>query len=278
MVFFATLLHLGAVLGFIGPSMKTTNETLHLAYSAFCDEKAVMDWSCRWCEKSNGDITGVKYIKKFWEGTQGYVALDLSEKRIIVAFRGSKNLANGIEDALFWKTDFGPDDARVEYGFYTAYDSVHQDAMAGIGEALKKCPDCSLLWTGHSLGAAMATIGSIKWLAVNGTDRQSNLFTFGCPRVGNQAFVDYAVGLIKKSNSTNYRVDRQEDIVPTLPPEFIGYRHLPQEIWNRWSKNGTNWLVPCSPTNGEDPHCYDSEYNLNPAQHTMYLGFKGGWC
>lgn len=271
---------------FDAAQIANANRTLHLAYTAFCDEKTVTAWNCLWCNGTGANVTVTKYLYDWVAGTQGYVGYDTVGKRIVVGYRGSKNLANGLEDADIILTKFpGQTNTSVEVsqGFLTAYQSVKSDADLGIMKALSACPDCSLLFTGHSLGAAMATIGAVTYLTETSTDRKVDLYTFGCPRVGVKDFADYGIDLIRKSGGTNQRMARQDDIVPSVPYEWMGgfgqkYWHLPQEIWDRHDKGKPDWYVECSKTNGEDPNCYDSQWNLEPSEHTLYMGFKGGYC
>lgn len=101
-----------------------------------------------------------------------------------------------------------------------------------------------------------------------------SLYTFGSPRVGNEAFASWAGAALGRVR----RVARELDIVPHVPPrELIGYAHLPQELWNR--HNATDdWLVACDAENGEDPLCSDQEINTSTDEHTLYLGIRGGFC
>ena len=67
--------------------------------------------------------------------------------------------------------------------------------------------------TGHSLGAAMATIAASRM-----QDRVIALITFGSPRVGNQEFVN-------SLNVTHYRVQNNCDDVTKVPFRLIGFVH-----------------------------------------------------
>ncbi len=72
---------------------------------------------------------------------------------------------------------------------------------------------CRMLFTGHSLGAALATLlASVRPPAA--------LYTFGSPLVGDADFV----ATLKDEKSFRY-VDCC-DIVARIPPEGLGYRHL----------------------------------------------------
>src|SRR5262249_54451343 len=72
--------------------------------------------------------------------------------------------------------------------------------------------------TGHSLGAALATLAAARWAAGH---RVQGLYTFGSPRVGNAAFAATVPGPC-------YRFVNNNDVVTRLPPPglFAGYRHV----------------------------------------------------
>ena len=97
-----------------------TNRTLHLAYAAFCNASAVAAWDCQWCAGPGAYAEPLEmsaHLKDDKAGTQGYIAIDRVRQR--VAYRGSKNLANDIEDADFFltKLPFGPEGLKVDSGF-----------------------------------------------------------------------------------------------------------------------------------------------------------------
>ena len=109
------------------------------------------------------------------------------------------------------------------------------------------------------------------------------LYNFGCPRTGNPEFVEWAEGIL---DSASVRMRRQLDIVPSIPPRSIGYRHIRTEVWNKHSDGHPDSYVACDGS-GEDPQCGDSEehppfplylLHLKPAEHTRYMGYGGGSC
>lgn len=128
------------------------------------------------------------------------------------------------------------------------YGSVRLDVGGDDSAAV---PLGRVLFTGHSLGAAMALLAALE-LAVNasrilhvlhqtlpptaddGDARATALlappqivvYLFGCPRVGNAAFVE----LTRRWLPSTYRVQADGDIV-TMVPKFLGfYRHAGCEV------------------------------------------------
>ncbi|KAL1507013.1 hypothetical protein AB1Y20_007880 [Prymnesium parvum] len=265
------------------------NQVLHLAYSAFCNRSAITSWNCQWCT-GPAAFAGVEFhafVSDTRAGTQGYVAIQRAASRVIVSFRGSKNFENALEDAEFLlvQLPFGPSGIRVEDGFLRAYNSVRTASLDAIVSAHAQCgANCSTLFTGHSLGGAMATLGATEVALSGRTNLQ--VYTFGSPRVGDAAWALWARDVIAATNgSASVRMRRQLDIVPALPPRILGYRHLPTEVWNKHTGDDNTYVV-CDGS-GEDKTCGDSEewpvfpldlLHLKPAQHTMYMGFKGGYC
>lgn len=153
------------------------------------------------------------------ETTQCFVAAD--EDSIVVSFRGTE--ADELED---WITDLdcdlveGPLGGRVHEGFY--------DALSCVWHLLDKevrrlhSDGRRRLWvTGHSLGAALASLAVARWceaaLPVAG------LYTFGQPRTGDGMFArhfDFAF------RPHAFRIVNNLDIVTRTPARVMGYQHL----------------------------------------------------
>jgi hypothetical protein len=162
-------------------------------------------------------------------GTQAFATLS-PRRTAFVAFRGTQpgNLADLLADARFGWADW-PGGGRVHGGFKRAYDSVAVEISAW----LQASSPVHVVATGHSLGAALATL-----LAATRPD--ADLVTFGSPRVGDAAFVETFL-----RRSVRRYVDCT-DGVTSVPPEVLGYRHLNGEIYlNRLG------LALAAPSTGE---------------------------
>ena len=103
---------------------------------------------------------------------------------------------------------------KVHAGFKSALDGVWDEMLP----ELKRLQDQKVpLWvTGHSLGAALATLAADRLQDVQG------LYTFGSPRVGNQEFQ-------KRFSPSAFRVVNGRDIVADVPPKGP-YRHIGARI------------------------------------------------
>ena len=97
---------------------------------------------------------------------------------------------------------------KVHHGFKHELDKLWPE----IEEICKKNAG-DLYITGHSLGAAMATIAAIR-LQPNVV----SLITFGSPRVGTQEFVN-------NLTVEHFRVQNNNDAVTKVPFYIMGFRH-----------------------------------------------------
>jgi predicted lipase len=107
-------------------------------------------------------------------------------------------------------------EGRVHGGFRAAYDSVKQKIEKGI-LGLDNIP---LYITGHSLGAALATVATQE--LENNPDIKGRIaacYTYGSPRVGNTQYD-------KNFKAPIYRMVNTTDIVTIVPLLAMGYVHI----------------------------------------------------
>jgi hypothetical protein len=163
---------------------------------------------------------GLKRIKFFnRSGTQCFIAAN--SRFAIVAFRGSEIWKRSERfDPGRMIADFKTNidirlsdwirGGRVHNGFKAALDDVWQEMLPEI----KNLEDQGIkIWlTGHSLGAALATLAAGRLHDVQG------LYTFGSPRVGDQDFK-------AKFRPKAFRVVNGNDIVAGIPAEGP-YHHV----------------------------------------------------
>ncbi|WP_127494905.1 lipase family protein [Paenibacillus glycanilyticus] len=141
----------------------------------------------------------------------------------------------GTESPLDWLSDFEfiletfhevPDGGKTEQGFTNLYRSMMVEyADASIpSETLMASIDAlpqgtRLLVTGHSLGSSLATLHAFL---AGSKNVDVELITFASPRVGDKSFVE----AFQRMNIPNTRIFNTPDIVPQVPVEIAGYRHL----------------------------------------------------
>lgn len=88
--------------------------------------------------------------------------VDSTNKKLVVSFRGSSSIENWIANLDFIFTDASAvcSGCQVHQGFWKAWSSVADTLTAEIASAVTAYPGYSLVFTGHSLGGALATIGA----------------------------------------------------------------------------------------------------------------------
>jgi hypothetical protein len=128
---------------------------------------------------------------------------------LYIVFRGTQ-FTSGVDFAQEWAEDalslpLQPMGAgKVHLGFYAAYQALRQ-AVLDAGTAVGAPAANGRVITGHSLGAALATL---CWADLSG-----DLMTFASPRVGDPAF---ATALW---NGQTVRVVNAPDVVPDVPTD-----------------------------------------------------------
>jgi len=141
-------------------------------------------------------------------GTHGFLAVhddaNPAAKVAVVAFRGTDaaDPTDIGDDADLIQVKW-PQGGRVHQGFADALDHVQEDLEAALKEVKGR-----VLFTGHSLGAALATLlASVR--------KPDCLYTFGSPRVGDGDFVATLNGVASR------RFVDCCDIVARVPPEAV---------------------------------------------------------
>ena len=102
----------------------------------------------------------------------------------------------------------------VHQGFQDYLRDVWERVADVVGDYRAMSPDREICITGHSLGAALATL-TFQQLR----DQNTSMYTFGCPRVGNHEFAA-DVSAMAKTHGV-YRFVDDEDVVTHVPTHSI---------------------------------------------------------
>lgn len=150
----------------------------------------------------------VEFFNK--DGAQAYGAV--KGGIVFIAFRGTEpdQLSDLIADAKAWK-DEAVLGGKVHDGFQDELEKIWHD----IRYWLMSYEGQQIYVTGHSLGAAMATIATSR------LPEGTICYNFGSPRVGDQEFKD-------KFDATYelHRFVNNNDAVTGVPLKWMGFKHV----------------------------------------------------
>ncbi|MEE8602671.1 lipase family protein [Euzebya tangerina] len=156
----------------------------------------------------------VEFIDR--DGAQAYLVY--TDHDLVVACRGTEpgdwNDVRADANALH---DLAETVGRVHRGFKREVDELWPQILDGLmGSA--DGPGHDVWFTGHSLGGAMAMISAGRCLMADVPIDPIQTITFGAPRVGTRRYVQHAdIDVLRWVNNN--------DIVPRVPPTWMGYRH-----------------------------------------------------
>ena len=165
------------------------------------------------------------------DGAEAYVFGNRFDCMIVC--RGTEpNQWNDIEaDANAWTvvSEVG----RVHSGFHTEVNELWPLLEQQIKENQRP-----MWFSGHSLGGAMAAVCAVRCKISPIPSNPQAIFSYGAPRVGDRSYTSFL-------KVKHYRWVNNNDIVPRVPPRWLGYRHMGQEIYiNRNGKisNLRSWF------------------------------------
>ncbi|WP_316503337.1 MULTISPECIES: lipase family protein [Paenibacillus] len=194
-------------------------------------------------------IIRAKSITNVWE-TFGFI-LEAPEE-IIIAFRGTVTTTNWISDALASQKKFRyiSDNCFTHRGFTAIYSSAREELLRALG---KLPPEKILYVTGHSLGAALATLCAVD-TAANTAFKSPLLYTYGSPRVGDPDFAKACIAYVPNS----WRFANTFDVVTLAPPTVYKVPKRDKRYYYKHVKT----LSPLSFQNGGvgDNHVIGSYY------------------
>ena len=145
--------------------------------------------------------------------THGFGALRPADGLVILAFRGTEpeeltDIATDLDASM---TPWSESAGNVHEGFARAARSVLPSVTTWLQTT--QGGRTGLVLTGHSLGAAIATL-------VASVCRPNDLITIGCPRLGDADFAA-TLGEVEVTRFVDCC-----DLVTELPPELGGYVHV----------------------------------------------------
>jgi len=147
----------------------------------------------------------------------------------VAVIRGTDSIWDWIHDASFMMLPcaINKSTGMTEDGFSSVYQSLRTAQVDGtpvgsaIASALTGGSATSVTVTGHSLGAALATLLALD-VALNTPCKNPTSYTFASPRVGDHVFAASYNSVVPYT----YRIANRQDIVPQVPPILpLPYEH-----------------------------------------------------
>lgn len=208
-------------------------EDIWLNQAVGCDAAKLESWSCGPACKAVPIPAPRLVASSKKEETLALVARRTPQECVIVV-RGTKNTWNAIMDAdIFLDALPGCMGCKVHSGFLAGWRSLEDQIIAHLGAL--GCQNSTTSITGHSLGAAIATLATLQLANSSGAHWPlGRVYTYGQPRVGNLDFVHRVNSVVISQGIPFYRVVDYRDAVPHLPPDnFLreGWEHAGPEIY-----------------------------------------------
>ncbi|KAI0334990.1 alpha/beta-hydrolase [Cubamyces sp. BRFM 1775] len=203
--------------------------------TAYCPSQNVTNWSC------GGPCDALPNVKVLASGgdegeiPRFFIASDPDSQTIVVAHQGTdpKNILSIANDVEFAQVDANTtrfpkasSDVQLHSGFQDTQGRTSDIVMSTVQSGLASTNFKRVLVTGHSLGAAIASLDAAMLRMALPDDVQVQSVVFGLPRVGNQAWADLLDSLIPDF----VHVTNQKDPVPTVPPHALSFEQPQGEI------------------------------------------------
>ena len=147
-------------------------------------------------------------------------------KKIVVVFPGSSTYLQILDEIIYeGMEDLPIKDGKQHYYvmdyYYQIFKIIKEDlfnnlkSLTGINEE-----DYQIIFTGHSIGGAIASISSFFYNKEYKFTAQNILITFGQPRVGSERFAKELTNIM---NNQTYRIARPNDIATLFPMKDIDF-------------------------------------------------------
>jgi hypothetical protein len=239
----------------------TGNTSVLLSATAYCDRSTYLthDYSNLYTD------TFVPTMEIYDEelDVNGFIGYREVDTTIYVVYEGSHSTQDWINDFTFTKVSYESFSCQVHKGFYDGVQAVITDVISEVKRLQEIYPSYRVVTTGHSLGAALATLTAVDLVESN---IPAQIFNFGSPRIFDEECAKEISALVEN----RVRVTHYKDIVPYTPLERMEFMHISGE----WYEDNKGNIVPCE--SYEDDNCADQWSKTNPDDHMWYLGFYVG--
>jgi predicted alpha/beta-fold hydrolase len=234
------------------------------------------------CANPPFDAKLVRLIDSKASDTQAAIYRSDQAKEFVLAFPGTEGDRDQITNLILFKKAWRSKGikcpgCRVHTGWATAWESVQDDVANTLKQQRAKFPGYKVVVAGHSLGAAVATLG---YGSLKGLGFPVSAYVYGGPRVGNKAtanYIDKLSGATDKKLGDFLRITRANDLVTQLPPKFLDFVHTRTEIWQMDNADGKQSAKTTFRCFGQEPKdCINSQGPWNHGVHNRYSNVRFG--
>ncbi|KAH0583182.1 hypothetical protein H2248_011065 [Termitomyces sp. 'cryptogamus'] len=205
---------------------------------AYCSTGAVTNWQCGGpCSDMGNDIEVLQAGGDGGSIPLYFIAHDPSTQSIVVAHEGTDphSLLSILNDVEFPLVSLNSsrfpsangENVQVHDGFQQTFERTADSVLAGVQNGLASKGVSKVLVTGHSQGAAIAMMDAVMLRQDLDTSVEITTTVFGLPRGGNPAWADFIDTTL---GTTMAHMTNQDDPVPLVPPQLIGYQHPSGEV------------------------------------------------
>ena len=273
----------------------TAIRSLYYAKVAYCGAQQITQWDCgRLCSQKFPNVTDITVAQVEDDASTGYVFYNRARNEIVLGFRGTVNLIGWLVDFTFNQVSpdiAGCDQCKVHAGFNTALHKLSATLYPALHKLARAHPSATVQVGGHSMGAALASLAYgpvLQQLRASGFAGRVLSYTFGEPRVSNDAYVAWLWRLVEKdgASSGRYRVSNYCDPITRIPPRGFDelfhqqWLHAPREAMYKdpFASFQSQALKMCNGTiKAEDESCLTCPLlDRSMLSHTTYGGIGLG--
>jgi hypothetical protein len=207
-----------------------------------------------------GDPTGAAVSLKtvFY----GFALKDAGAGNNVIALRGTRDTQEWLEDALSFQVPvplawFNGEGklqlAKAHFGFLLVYAFLAEQVNAAAKQFASASP---VVVTGHSLGAAEATLAALASQLLGYGSGQTSLYNYASPRVGDPVFA----GAFNAFVPAAFRVVNLSDVVPILPPTPLTITVLGTTFTFTYQHVGQAWTYLWQTGEVGDNHALKTNY------------------
>lgn len=244
---------------------------LHYAGAAYCADDHIKSWSCDPHCTDVPSFAPKLVIQNSKLNLQAFIGYDNDANTIILSFRGTvgTSITNWINDLTFTQIAPFPDypTVKVHKGFFDMYLALKPEIL----DEISTMPKVPIQITGHSLGAALASVAAFD-LGYTEKIELGAMYNFGSPRVGNYDWSEIHRYVVPN----HWRVTHNKDLVVHVPAMQMNFYHNIIEVFYPGDPpthqvcNGSGEDIECA------NRCARSLACTSVSDHLHYMGFSLG--